>query len=129
MYGPFDLAMLPIWRGASLSFLGRVGLRLSDDTPLQTLHASPEDAVSLSRDIRAKHTLVMHFATFAGSVDEAWEPLERLALALRKEGEEIGWRKEGGIGAIDVGECVLLEAITGGVAEGEEKERVEETVE
>lgn len=27
-YGPFDLAMIPIWRGASLSFLGRFGLRV-----------------------------------------------------------------------------------------------------
>lgn len=104
--------------------------QLSDDTPLQTLHASPEDAVSLARDVRSKHALAMHFATFAGSVDEAWEPLERLALALRKEGREIGWRREDGIGAIDVGECVLLEiAEHGGIPKNEEKERVEETVE
>lgn len=27
-YGPFDLAMIPIWRGASLSILGRWGLRV-----------------------------------------------------------------------------------------------------
>jgi N-acyl-phosphatidylethanolamine-hydrolysing phospholipase D len=27
-YGPFDLAMLPIWRGGSLSFLSAVGLRV-----------------------------------------------------------------------------------------------------
>lgn len=27
-YGPFDLAMIPIWRGASLSILGRMGLRV-----------------------------------------------------------------------------------------------------
>jgi hypothetical protein len=28
-YGPFDLALIPIWRGASLSFLGPLGLRVS----------------------------------------------------------------------------------------------------
>lgn len=27
-YGPFDLAMIPIWRGASLSVLGQLGLRV-----------------------------------------------------------------------------------------------------
>lgn len=70
----------------------------------------------------------MHFATFAGSADEAWEPLERLALALREEGRELGWRKEGGFGAVDVGECVLLQVdrVRGGTEEGDQKERVEE---
>jgi hypothetical protein len=28
-YGPFDIAMLPIWRGATLSFLARLGFRVS----------------------------------------------------------------------------------------------------
>jgi hypothetical protein len=31
-YGPFDLAMIPIWRGASLSILGRMGLRVRSFT-------------------------------------------------------------------------------------------------
>jgi hypothetical protein len=29
-YGPFDLAMLPIWRGGSLAFLSAAGLRVCD---------------------------------------------------------------------------------------------------
>lgn len=28
IYGPFDLAFIPIWRGASLSFIGRLGYRV-----------------------------------------------------------------------------------------------------
>ncbi len=27
-YGPFDIAMLPIWRGGSLSFVARLGFRV-----------------------------------------------------------------------------------------------------
>jgi hypothetical protein len=28
-YGPFDIAMLPIWRGGTLSFIARLGFRVS----------------------------------------------------------------------------------------------------
>jgi hypothetical protein len=28
-YGPFDLAMIPIWRGGSLSFIAAAGLRVT----------------------------------------------------------------------------------------------------
>ena len=28
MYGPFDLSMIPIWRGGSLSFISALGLRV-----------------------------------------------------------------------------------------------------
>ncbi|KAJ7122030.1 Metallo-hydrolase/oxidoreductase [Mycena crocata] len=104
--GPFDLAMIPIWSGASLTVLGKMGYRLSDDTHLVTLHATPEDAVRLAADVRARHALAMHFATFAGSDDEALEPLVRLAQA---QGGTADWRVEGGFGAIDIGECVAIE--------------------
>ncbi|KAJ7213054.1 hypothetical protein GGX14DRAFT_620021 [Mycena pura] len=69
--GPFDLAMVPIWSGASLTVLGKMGYRLTDDTHLVTLHATPEDAVRLAADVRARAALAMHFGTFAGSEDEA----------------------------------------------------------
>ncbi|KAJ7502515.1 Metallo-hydrolase/oxidoreductase [Mycena galericulata] len=107
--GPFDLAMIPIWSGATLTVLGKMGYRLSDDTHLVTLHATPEDAVRLAADVRARHSLAMHFATFAGSDDEALEPLLRLAQA---QGGTADWRQEGGFGAIDVGECVALSCAT-----------------
>ncbi|KAJ6594555.1 Metallo-hydrolase/oxidoreductase [Mycena capillaripes] len=106
--GPFDLAMVPIWSGASLTVLGKMGYKLSDDTHLVTLHATPEDAVRLAADVRARHTLAMHFATFAGSDDEAIEPLVRLAQA---QGGTADWQNEGGFGAIDIGECVALSCI------------------
>ncbi|KIJ67801.1 hypothetical protein HYDPIDRAFT_179945 [Hydnomerulius pinastri MD-312] len=102
-YGPFDLAMIPIWRGATLSFLGQLGYQLADDTHLATTHASPEDAVLLARDVRARHSLAMHFATWAGSDDEANEPLLRLKRARGGD-----WWEEGGFGALDVGQTIVL---------------------
>ena len=71
------------------------------------MHASPADAVAMHRDIRARHSLAMHFGTFAGSDVEALEPLIELANARQEAG--IGdWREEGGIGAIDVGETAEI---------------------
>ncbi|TFK38375.1 beta-lactamase superfamily domain-containing protein [Crucibulum laeve] len=113
-YGPFDLAMIPIWRGASLSILGRLGFRLTPgatETLLSTLHASPSDAVELAEDVKAKHSIAMHFGTFCGSDDEAREPLVLLAEALLKKGKK--WTKkapckEGDFGVINVGETVFI---------------------
>ncbi|KAL0952153.1 hypothetical protein HGRIS_008770 [Hohenbuehelia grisea] len=134
-YGPFDLAMIPIWRGASLSILGRMGFRLAPEashTLLSTLHASPGDAVRLSRDVRARHTLGMHFGTFCGSEDESQEPLVELVEALLAERPSVrpstgaeakdeehpgraspvdlraSWQETGGFGVTDVGETVIV---------------------
>ncbi|THH05324.1 hypothetical protein EW145_g4881 [Phellinidium pouzarii] len=104
-YGPFDLAMLPIWRGGTLSFISQLGLRLTHHPLLSTLHASPADAVAIHQDVRAHHTLAMHFATFAGSEAEALEPLIELEQS-RKEAGIGDWMEEGGIGAIDIGETI-----------------------
>ncbi|KAF8075028.1 Metallo-hydrolase/oxidoreductase [Lyophyllum atratum] len=102
-YGPFDLAMVPIWRGASLSILGQMGFRVTNHNLLSTLHASPPDAISLARDVRARHTLGMHFGTFCGSEDESKQPLIELKTDLRES-----WKEEGGFGVIDVGETVCV---------------------
>ncbi|KAF9483094.1 Metallo-hydrolase/oxidoreductase [Pholiota conissans] len=115
-YGPFDLAMIPIWRGASLSVLGRMGFRLKPDateTLLSTLHASPTDAVSLAKDVRANKAIAMHYGTFCGSEDEAMEPLVLLRDELQRQNSswiEKGGRiwKDDGFGAVDVGETVFI---------------------
>ncbi|KAF7315956.1 Metallo-hydrolase/oxidoreductase [Mycena indigotica] len=99
--GPFTLAIVPIWSGASLTFLGKMGYRLSDDSHLVTLHATPEDAVKLVADVRAKNALAMHFGTFAGSDDEALEPAVRLAKASSPDQVHVQ--------VIDVGECMAFE--------------------
>jgi N-acyl-phosphatidylethanolamine-hydrolysing phospholipase D len=77
--------------------------------------------------LRARHSLAMHFATFAGSDHEALEPIVELERAKREveigdrqgsedEGEEgeggmrsVGaWWMEGGMGIIDIGETAVV---------------------
>lgn len=45
----------------------------------------------------------MHFGTFAGSKDEALEPIVRLKKAGLGD-----WRDEGGFGWVDVGETAVI---------------------
>jgi len=82
-------------------------------------------------ELRARHSLAMHFATFAGSDYEALEPIVELEQAKRameivtgaadrqgsedenkREGEGVvsvgGWWMEGGMGVIDVGETAVV---------------------
>ncbi|PSR75344.1 hypothetical protein PHLCEN_2v9207 [Hermanssonia centrifuga] len=74
---------------------------------LDGLHASPNHAVRLHKDIRARHSLGMHFATFAGSDVEASEPVAELIAA--KEREKVpDFDEDGGFGIIDVGETAVV---------------------
>jgi len=153
-YGPFDIAMLPIWRGGTLSFIARLGFRVSErfspsslsnipipqphltshpihageqlihtpDSLLTSFHATPSQAVRIHGALRARHSLAMHFATFAGSDVEAFDPIVELERAKREMGggegggEAIGaqtqavgdWWMEGGMGVIDVGETAVV---------------------
>lgn len=124
--------MIPIWRGGSLSFIARLGLRVSSPHNslfidiycippqlshipyLSALHATPAHAVSVHRDVRSRHSLAMHFGTLAGSEAEAVEPLVELegAKAQKGEGGESSgskdWEREGGFGWLDVGETAVL---------------------
>lgn len=61
----------------------------------------------------------MHFATFAGSDDEALEPIVELMEA--RDAASIGdWRAEWGFGTLNVGETAIVkvEGDTGGVSTG-----------
>lgn len=48
----------------------------------------------------------MHFATFAGSDVEAFEPIVELSAEREKRGIPARWEDEGGFGVVDVGERV-----------------------
>ncbi|KAH7102670.1 beta-lactamase superfamily domain-containing protein [Auriculariales sp. MPI-PUGE-AT-0066] len=92
-HGPIDLAMVPVWRGGSLSFVAAMGLKIIEPpagapSALSTLHASPSDALNIARDVKARHSIAMHFGTFVGSVHEATEPLVEIALLRRKAVEK-----------------------------------------
>jgi len=106
-YGPMDLAILPIWRGGSLSFIASAGLRLVNTELLDGLHASPAHAVRLHKDIQSRHSLAMHFATFAGSDEEALEPLIEL-VAAREDAGVGDWKDEGGFGWLDIGATACI---------------------
>jgi N-acyl-phosphatidylethanolamine-hydrolysing phospholipase D len=76
---------------------------------LDGLHASPAHALRLAADVRARHALGMHFATFAGSDTEALEPLVELAAAKEEQGGAVGdWPEAGGFGVVDVGETAVV---------------------
>ena len=71
-YGPFDIAMIPIWRGGTLSFIARLGFRVrfshlpSHQTNVQPKHKyNPATADTRSRFISC---LVARVAV-AGSTD------------------------------------------------------------
>jgi len=106
-YGPFDLAMLPIWRGGTLQFVARMGLRLTDHKLTSSVHATPSQALAIHQDIKSRHSLAMHFATFAGSDIEAFEPI--VELTQEREQLNIGdWAEDGGFGVIDIGETARI---------------------
>jgi N-acyl-phosphatidylethanolamine-hydrolysing phospholipase D len=105
----------------------------SHDSFLTSMHATPAQALQMHVDLRARHSLAMHFATFAGSDYEALEPIVELEQAKRamemvtgaadrqggnNEGEGKGegervvsvgeWWMEGGMGVIDIGETGVV---------------------
>ncbi|KAF8261581.1 hypothetical protein EI94DRAFT_1705439 [Lactarius quietus] len=98
-YGPFDIVMLLFWRDGSLNFVARLGFR--------------------------RHSLAIHFATFASSDTEALDPIVGLERSKREMvaagGDAVAvaaavgyWWMDGGMGAIYVGEtaivCVVIRA-------------------
>ena len=45
-YGPFDVAMLPIWRGGTLSFIARIGLRVSSHIQIRSSNNNHSDTLN-----------------------------------------------------------------------------------
>ena len=61
----------------------------------------------MHKDIRARRSIGMHFATFAGSEEEAREPVAELITAREKENIP-DLDEEGGFGVINVGQTVVV---------------------
>ncbi len=76
--GSFDLAIMPI--GAY--------------QPWVNAHCTPEQAVQMANEARARYLLPIHFKTFPFGREGSLEPLERLERAM--EPERIAWRDVGG---------------------------------
>jgi len=54
------------------------------DSVNTTFHATPAQALRMHRALRSRHSLAMHFATFAGSDIEAFDPIVALDQAKRE---------------------------------------------
>ncbi|KAI8081710.1 beta-lactamase superfamily domain-containing protein, partial [Halteromyces radiatus] len=71
--GPFDVALIPIGAYSPRWFMSAV-------------HCSPEDAVRVHEDIKSKHSIGIHWGTFALTDEPVQEPPQRLQVALQKRG-------------------------------------------
>ena len=76
LYGPLDLALLPI--------------SYSPRSFMSSVHSSPENSVFMHKDIRSKKGIEMHYGTFGGSLiahyEDVTEPLKRWKKACEEQG-------------------------------------------
>lgn len=95
LYGPFDLALLPIGCYLPRTFMSPV-------------HCAPEDSVCIHKDIRSKKSIGMHYGTVRGGLsaeyEDVREPPARWKRSCEKEG--LKWGEEAGL--CDLGETVVV---------------------
>ncbi|KAG7455840.1 hypothetical protein MATL_G00245250 [Megalops atlanticus] len=72
-FGPFDLAAIPI------------GAYLPRDV-MRSQHVDPEEAVRIHIDVQAKHSVAIHWGTFALAYEYYLEPPVKLKEALERYG-------------------------------------------
>jgi len=107
-FGKVDFAAIPIWRGGTLSFITQWGVRLNPDALTLATHATPEDAVCIHKDVGSRASMGMHFATFAGSEDEATYPISLLEEACKQYDVPLELSEDGGFGVTDIGETFVI---------------------
>ncbi|KAI8475789.1 MAG: beta-lactamase superfamily domain-containing protein [Monoraphidium minutum] len=71
--GPFDLAAIPIGAYEPRAFM-------------QPQHINPEEAVAVHKEVRARHSLAIHYGTFHLTLEPLDEPPARLATAAAAAG-------------------------------------------
>jgi N-acyl-phosphatidylethanolamine-hydrolysing phospholipase D len=76
--GPFDLAALPIGAYLPPEFMHHV-------------HVTPEEALRIAQDVKARRVVAMHFGTF----DLTDEPVDEPPKRFRAEAERLGWGEDG----------------------------------
>lgn len=95
LYGPFDLALLPIG-----CFKPR--------SVVSPQHCSPDDSLSIHKDVKSKRSIGMHYGTFRGAYSANFEPVTEPPERWKKsaEAEGLEWGVE--IGLCDIGETVVV---------------------
>jgi N-acyl-phosphatidylethanolamine-hydrolysing phospholipase D len=64
--------------------------------------------VSIHTDVLSRSSLAIHYATFAGSEDEATYPIALLEEACSKREIEVSMNEDDGFGVSDVGEMLVI---------------------
>ena len=72
-HGPFDLALVAIGAYEPRSIM-------------RSIHASPEEAIQIARDIGAKRAIGMHWGTIRLTPEDVFEPPVRLKQAAIQQG-------------------------------------------
>ena len=72
-YGPFDLTMIPI--GA-----------YEPRTMMQASHCTPEEAVQITKMLKSKKIVGMHWGTIRLSAEDTWEPPSKFVNAAKQYG-------------------------------------------
>ena len=95
LYGPFDLALVPIGCFKPRSMLSGQ-------------HSSPEDSLAIHEDVKSKKSIGMHFGTFRGSYSANYEPVTEPPERWRKGAEAAGLEWGVDVGLCDIGGTVVV---------------------
>jgi L-ascorbate metabolism protein UlaG (beta-lactamase superfamily) len=95
LYGPFDLALVPIG-----CFKPR--------SVLSGQHSSPEDSLAIHRDVKSKKSIGMHYGTFRGAYSASYEPVTEPPERWRKGAEADGLKWGVDVDLCDIGGTVVV---------------------
>lgn len=95
LYGPFDLALVPVGCYKPRSILSGQ-------------HSSPEDSIAIHHDVKSKKSIGMHYGSFRGGFSAQYEPVTEPPERWRKAAEAGGLTWGEDIGLCDVGETVIV---------------------
>lgn len=95
MYGPFDLALLPIGCYLPRAFMSPV-------------HCAPDDSVEIHKDVRSKKSIGMHYGTIRGGLSAQYEDVREPPQRWKECCEKAGLKWGEDIGVCDLGETVAV---------------------
>ncbi|KAL6703159.1 hypothetical protein ACN47E_010152 [Coniothyrium glycines] len=95
LHGPFHLALLPIGCFKPRSMLS-------------SQHSSPEDSLTIHKDIRSMKSIGMHFGTFRGQMSASFEPVTEPAERWKRGAQAAGLEWDVDVGLCDIGGTVVV---------------------